>query len=192
MVLTVEQLKGATVSDSPLRVKRVLVDYHKIAVVALVASRASLLGRTVIIPLEQIAEIKESGIKLAGSALEQNSKTKELYSDEQKYGDLSERAVYTERKRYLGKLVTYKLDSTTGLITVLWVKPPLALSGLWRQILLISRSQVIKIEPAAIIVDEAIIKAALKPATAAELASRESEAALGTASSISLDHTPNA
>lgn len=184
MVLTVEQLRGIPVrspSLGTLKLKKVLVDYQKLQVVALVLGRTGLLGRPLTVPIAQI-EVSESEVKVDQGA-ESTKETRSQFTDERRFGDIDERAVYTERKRHLGKLATYKIDTDTGTILAFWVRPPLALRGLWRQILLISRSQIVRITPEAIIVDDAIIKSALKPATAAELGGAgEPDAAFGAAS----------
>ncbi|MFO0704681.1 MAG: hypothetical protein U0517_01755 [Candidatus Andersenbacteria bacterium] len=184
MILTVDQLRELPVGEAKLRAKRVLVDYKKIKIAALTLARSGLFGRTQTIPFSTVTAITAEQVQLGQPSPVARDAQQEPFADLNRFGDLTEREVFTERKRYLGKLVTYKFDSETGNLTALWVKPPLVLRDLWRQILLISRSQIVGITPQAIIVDEAIIKAALKPAAAAELA-REPETALGAASGIS-------
>lgn len=179
MVLTVDQLKELPIKNTRVHLKRVIVDYKKIQAVGVVLAKKGLFGRTLSAPFSVLTQVQPAGVTLDQQALEKTEN--QLPTDPERFGDLTEREVFTERKRYLGKLVTYKVDTDTGLITALWVKPPLVLRDLWRQILLISRSQIVTITPRAIVVDEAVIKSALKPATAAEL-NREPETSFGAAS----------
>jgi|GEM_PF-6506513 len=179
MVLTVDQLREIPIRDSDLRIKRVIVDYKKIVAVAFSLSKSGFFSRATTLPFSAIRNVEPKAVTLADQTTA--TSVDQEFADPERFGDLSEREVFTERKRYLGRLVTYKIDTDTGHVTAIWVKPPLVLRDLWRQILLISRSQIVSVTPQAIIVDEAVIKAALKPTTVAEL-NREPDAALGPAS----------
>ena len=188
MVITVDQLKELPIAPPNLHIKQVIVDFKKIEVVAIVFGKARLFGKSRLVNFADIrVESSDKGIILPSSAMSTTD-----YMDQQRFGDLTDYSVFTERKRYLGKLVTYKVDTDSAKLTALWVKPPLALRDLWRQILLIGRSQIVQITPEAIIVDEAVIKSALKASTVAELG-REAEAqALGAASPSALEsNNPN-
>ena len=186
MVITVDQLKELPVTPDKFRLRRILVDFKKLEISALVFAGGGLFSRPKTIPFSGVSITSGGSAGQSLSIKGTNTANLPEFAIES-HGDLSDYSVFTERKRYLGKLVTYKFDTDLGKLTALWVKPPLALRDLWRQILLISRSQIIKIAPQAIIVDENVIKSALKPATVAELG-RESEAqALGATSPSSLE-----
>lgn len=182
MVITADQLRALGTSPSHLHIKQLLVDFYKIEVVGLTVSKGGVFSKNRTVSFGDVSVSDKQVIGIP----EQDSGETTVLKDQQRVGDISEHPVYTEKKRYLGKIVTFKLDTDTGKITALWVKPPLALRDLWRQILLIGRSQIVKITPEAVIVDEAVIKSALKPATNAELM-REPEASLGSATTIELD-----
>jgi sporulation protein YlmC with PRC-barrel domain len=187
MVITVDQLREVPITGSGQHIKHVLVDYKKIQVAALTMARSGLFSRSQTIPYGAVTKFDLSGFSVEQSPDQSTPATAtEQFADQTRFGDLTEREVFTERKRYLGRLVTYKFDTDSGNITALWVKPPLVLRDLWRQILLISRSQIVQMTPQAVIVDEAIIKSALKPAAAAELA-RGVEPAFGAASEIAVE-----
>jgi sporulation protein YlmC with PRC-barrel domain len=181
VVLTVEELSKLPINTTPsTRIKRLVVDYKKIQVVAIKTTRPGVFSRSMLFPFSSVESVSAQAIKLQP---ESSSPDADQYTDQERFGDLIEKEVFTERKRYLGKIVTYKLDTDTGLITTLWVKTPVFLRDLWRQILIVSRSQIIEVQSKAVVVDEAIIKAALKPAATADLNTQEPEAALGVGTS---------
>jgi sporulation protein YlmC with PRC-barrel domain len=181
VVLTVEELSKLPINTTPAtRIKRLVVDYKKIQVVAIKTTRPGVFSRAMLFPFSSIETVSADAIKLQSQS---PSPEADHYVDAERFGDLIEKEVFTERKRYLGRIVTYKLDTDTGLITTLWIKTPVFLRDLWRQILIVSRSQIVEIQSKVVVVDETIIKAALKPAATADLNTQEPEAALGVGTS---------
>jgi sporulation protein YlmC with PRC-barrel domain len=182
VVLTVDELTKLPLNTTPeTRIKRLVVDYKKIQVVAIKTTRPGVFSRALLLPFSAVEAVSADAIKVAAGETSQNE---DQYKDMNRFGDLIDKEVFTERKRYLGKVVTFKVDTETGLITTLWVKTPVFLRDLWRQILIVSRSQILEIQARAVVVDEVIIKAALKPAATADLNTQEpEEAALGVGTS---------
>ena len=157
------------------RVQDVLVDFRKLAIGALRVARRGIFNRLELIPYEAAARIDKQGVTLRTQKEVSSAK----FNDPERFGVLVGKAVYTERRRHLGRVETYKFDEDTGSVTVLWVKTPMVLRGLWKQTLVVSRDQVVKVTPQAVIVDELVVKTALKPATTAQFAQQEADA-LGT------------
>ena len=157
------------------RVKDVLVDFRKLAIGALRVVRRGIFNRLELIPYAAAARIDKQGVTLRT----QKEVSGANFNDPERFGVLVGKAVYTERRRHLGRVETYKFDEDTGSVTVLWVKTPMVLRGLWKQTLVVSRDQVVKVTPQAVIVDELVVKTALKPATTAQFAQQEADA-LGT------------
>jgi sporulation protein YlmC with PRC-barrel domain len=172
MVITVQELKALTLTTQPpQRIKQVIVDFAGKKIFALRTHRKGLFSRTQLVPYAQVARVGEQ-VELLPRA-----DTTSLRVVPQQHGELIDKEVFTEKKRFLGRVATYKIDTGSGEITALWVRTPVFLRDLWRQTLVIARSQVLSIDARAVIVDEAIIKNALKPATTAEVL--PDEASLG-------------
>ncbi|MFO0702445.1 MAG: hypothetical protein U0514_00975 [Candidatus Andersenbacteria bacterium] len=174
MVRTVDEIVALSVgSDPSRRVRDLVVDYRRLRVAALKVQRRGLLARTELLPFEAVAAFEQQTIRLAdrpaaGEAVD--------LRDGQRFGSLLGKEVYTERRRHLGRIQTFKVDSEDGNVTVLWVKTPLVLRDMWRQTLIVARGQVVEVTPEAVVVDEAVVKAALKPATTAQFAQQDADA----------------
>jgi sporulation protein YlmC with PRC-barrel domain len=172
MVITVQELKALTLTTQPpLHIKQVIVDFAAKKVFALRVHRTGLFSRSRVISYGQVARVGEQVELLA----QQDASPVRIMP--RLHGELIDKEVFTEKKRYLGRVATYKLDTGSGEITALWVRTPVFLRDLWRQTLVIARNQVLSIDAKAVIVDEAIIKNALKPAATAEVLA--DEASLG-------------
>ncbi len=171
MFLTIEELRRRDIATMPgSHIENCVVDYKKIEIVAVRLSRLSIFRRPLLLPWKALAvsdndlQIQDAAV-LEGKTLEPN-----------RYGELMGKDVFTERRRMLGRVNMYKLETETGQITALWVRTPLVLQSLWKQMLVISRSQIVEITASEVRVDELVVKTAMKPETVAEFAAREAEA----------------
>jgi len=157
-------------ADSRRRINGILIDYRRFRVAAFKVSKPGLFGRTELLPAERVS-VTDKGIGLREGAAADAE-----YRDATRFGVLLGKEVYSERRRHLGRVETFKLDDATGNVTVLWVKTPVALRGLWRQTLIISRDQVSEVTPQAVIVDELVVRSAMAPATTAQFAQQDADA----------------
>lgn len=179
MTLTVAELLALPVTSDPSRrLLELLVDYRKLNVAAIKLQRRGLLARSELVPFSQVKSIDAAGI-----AFSQGTAPAVDYSVE-RFGSLLGKEVYTERRRLLGKVQTFKLDGVTGMVTVLWVKTPMVLRGLWKQTIVVARQQVVEVTPQAVIVDELVVRSAMKPATTAQFAQQDADS-LGDAETAS-------
>lgn len=171
MALTVEELCALPVAAEPSRrVLATVIDYRRLKVAALRTTRRSLFGRGQTVPFDKVAVTKD-GLRLPAASVDPA-----LLRDLTRYGELIGKAVFSERKRHLGRVETFKIDVATGDVTVLWVKTPVALRGLWRQTLVIGRDQIVGVTQAAVIVDELVVRAAMTAATTAQFTQQEADA----------------
>lgn len=171
MFLTVEELRSREIAGMPgSRVQSCIIDYKKIEIVALQLNRLSIFRRPQILPWKAVV-VTDGDLRITDNAV-MDKKSLDL----SRYGDLLGKDVFTERRRFLGRITMYKLETDTGKVTALWVKTPLVLQSLWKQMLVISRNQIVEINASEVCVDELVTKTAMKPETVAEFAAREVEA----------------
>lgn len=171
MERTVAALLALPFSSDPRRhVRAVVIDYRRLRVAALQVPKPGLFSRVELLPFERVS-LTDQGI-----VLRDGPEAGPEYQDATRFGALLGKEVYSERRRHLGRVEMFKIDDSTGSVTVLWVKTPVALRGLWRQTLIISREQVSEVTPEAVIVDELVVRAAMAPATTAQFAQQEADA----------------
>jgi sporulation protein YlmC with PRC-barrel domain len=157
-------------TDPRRRVSELVIDYRRFRVAALKVSKPGLFSRTELLPIERV-NVTDKGIELR-----EGPAAGAEYQDATRFGVLLGKEVYSERRRHLGRVETFKFDDSTGNATVLWVKTPVALRGLWRQTLIISRDQISEVTPQAVIVDELVVRSAMAPATTAQFAQQDADA----------------
>jgi len=172
MILTLEELQRRPITGlAETRVVACIIDYKKIEVVALRLTRRGIFKRPIVVPWRNVQVAADH------LTVQRPERAGPVAIDAARFGEIAGKDVYTERRRLLGRVTMYKIDTVTGQITTLWVRTPLVLQNLWKQVLVIGRDQIVDITPAEVIVDELIVRSALKPATLADLAVHEPEAA---------------
>lgn len=174
MDLTREEILKRSIADEACELTGLLVDHKKLVVAALLCQSGSVFKKKFSIGWDRISHITKDTIRV------EPSDTKDAKSaDLERFGPLVDAAVMTARKRTLGKVVTFKVESGTGQITALWVKTPIKLRGLWRQTLVVARSQIVSARPGLVIVDDEIVLSALAPATTSQFMQSDPEPVLG-------------
>jgi len=159
MLLMREKFKGLPLStDSKSTVTELVIDYRRIQIAALKIKSTGLLGKSNLTPFSNVKDVRDNNVELK----ENNDSLHQEFTDPKRYGELISKIVMTESKKHLGQVMTYKVNTDTGDILTLWIKTPIHLRALWKNTLLINRSQICDITPNGITVDDNIEESLLR------------------------------
>lgn len=161
MELSREELLQYKIKDGS-EIQGLLIDYKKLLVDSVIIKKHGLFKKAQPVPWNNIRILEKGELQLAGTSTGDSNK------DPERFGELYNANVVTERGRKLGRIVTFKIDSSNAHIMTLWVKTPLPMRGLWRQTLIVSRNQIMKASVGTVVVEDSIVASAMAPATTSQ------------------------